>query len=325
MFPTPIKLAPANPEEVMTIGRSRYVQTGVSDGPKPMIAAASVEQLWYGIDHPEGVAIDVDGLIWCGGEDGQIYCGRLDDKSPTQVATLPGRTGGLAIDEGGNAYCADLTEPAVYRITREGQVQAVSTGTAERPTRVPNFPAFLPSGELVYTDSGVWGDNDGCIYLVSGNGETSIADTTASSFPNGLAVSPDGATLAVVESALPGVSILSIGPDGSLTNRRVAVEMPGTIPDGVAYDTEGRLLVSCWAPDSIFLVPPLGDPRLLACDPRRFAFNQPTNIAFVPGSRTVIAANIGERFLSVFEHEAEGAPLYRPHFPAPGLLAAESA
>ena len=257
--------------EDRTIEKEACVQTGVSDGAKPMIAAASVEQLWYGIDHAEGVAVDADGLIWRGGEDGQICCGRLDDMSPTQVATLPGRTAGLALDADGNAYCADLTQPAVYRITRDGQVQAVSTGTAEQPTRLPNFPAFLPSGDLAYTDSGVWGDHDGCIYVVSANGETSIADTTASRFPNGLAVSPDGATLAVVESAFPGASILSIGPAGSLSSRRVAVEMPGTIPDGVAYDTEGRLLVSCWA------------------------------------------------------HETEGAPLYRPHFPAPELLAVESA
>jgi gluconolactonase len=208
-----------------------------------------------------------------------------------------------------------MTGRAIYRVSADGAVATISTGTVERPASVPNYPAFLPSGQLAYTDSGDWGSDNGCIYVVSLGGETVVADVSAGRFPNGLAVSPDGSGLAVVESLLPGVSVLAIGEDGSLHDRRVAVEMPGTIPDGVAYDEEGGLLVSCWAPDAVFLVEPGRDPMPLVYDERRFMLNQPTNIAFVPGTSTVIAANIGERFLSVFEHDKEGAAMPRPHFP----------
>jgi gluconolactonase len=288
--------------------------TGTAEEPRDsLIPLESIRLIWHGVDHPEGLALDVDGTLWCGGEDGQIYRGRFDGE-PEQIAKLPGRTLGFALDGEGNAYCADMTEPGIYRIDRAGAVATVSTGTVEQPARVPNHPAFLPSGHLVYTDSGEWDGADGCLFVVQPDGTTRVADRSACNFPNGLAVSPARDTLAVVESTLPGVSFLSISDDGSLGDRRVAVELPGTIPDGVAFDARGRLLVSCWTPDAILLVTPEGAVMTLASDPRRFMLNQPTNIAFVPDSSTIIAANIGERFLSVFEHDTTGAELPRPDF-----------
>jgi gluconolactonase len=288
--------------------------------PEPLVPVEAITIVWTGVDHPEGLAVDVDGTIWCGGEEGQIYRGTLDG-TPEQIALLPGRTLGFALDADGNAYCADMTGPGIYRIDRDGAVSTVSTGTADKPTRLPNHPAFLPSGQLVYTDSGEWGASDGCLFAVQPGGETTLVDTTACRFPNGLAVAPDGRALAVVESTLPGVSLLELEADGSLGERRVLIELPGTIPDGVAYDDAGRLLVSCWAPDAVFLVGAGCEPVLLVHDPQRFSLNQPTNIAFVPGTSTVIAANIGERFLSVFEHDTAGADLPRPRFPSTPPLA----
>jgi gluconolactonase len=286
-------------------------------GGKPLLPLDAVTLIWQGVDHPEGVAVDVDGTIWCGGEDGQVYRGHRDE-DPVQVAELPGRTLGFALDAEGNAYCADMSGPGIYRIDKEsGTVATISTGAADWPVRVPNHPAFLPDGRLLYTDSGDWDAADGCIFGVEPDGRTTVVDETARRFPNGLAVAPDGRTVAVVESTLPGVSFLTIANDGSVGGRRVAVELPGTIPDGIAFDERGRMLVSCWAPDAVFLVSRDGEPTCLVADPRRFVLNQPTNIAFIPGSATVVAANIGERFLSVFEHESKGASLPRPAFRAP--------
>jgi gluconolactonase len=270
--------------------------------------------VWAGIDHAEGLAVAPDGTVWCGGEAGQVYVGRLDGE-PRHVATLPGRTLGFCLDAAGNAFCADMDGPGIYRITPEGRVDLVSNGIPDEPARVPNHPAFLHSGHLLYTDSGDWGKANGRIYSVAPDGTTSVADESACRFPNGLAVSPDGGLLAVVESTLPGVSVLSIGPGGELGARRVLVEMPDTVPDGVAYDAAGRLLISCWAPDAVYLLEARGEFRLLAHDPLRFVLNQPTNIAFVPGTRRLVAANIGERFLSILEHDTLGAEVARPDFP----------
>jgi len=269
---------------------------------EPLIPAAAVEPVWFGlVDHVEDIAFEEDGTAWCGGEEGQIYRGHLDGE-PEIVARTPGRTYGFALGPDGSCYCADVAEPGIYRIDSGGEVERISAGTDGRPALLPNDLAFLPSGELLFSDSGNWAGNDGCIYAIAGDGSTRVVDTTCAAYPNGLAVSPDGGEVAIVESTLPGVSVLDLGADGSLTNRRVLVRMPGTVPDGLLYDREGRLLISCWAPDAVFRLEADGDLTVVVHDPLRVVLNQPTNIAFVPGTNRLVAANIGDRYLSVTEY-----------------------
>ena len=269
---------------------------------EPLIPAAAVEPVWFGlVDHAEDLAFDEHGMVWCGGEEGQVYRGRLEGE-PEIVARTPGRTYGFALGPDGACYCADVADPGIYRIDSEGEVERVSAGTADRPALLPNDLAFLPSGELLFSDSGNWGGNDGCIYAVGPDGSTRVVDTTCAAYPNGLCVSPDGSAIAVVESTLPGVSVLSLGADGSLSGRRVLVELPGTVPDGLLYDDEGRLLISFWSPDAVLRVEADGKLTTVVHDPLRVVLNQPTNIAFLPGTNRLVAANIGDRYLSVFEY-----------------------
>ena len=268
----------------------------------PLIPVEAVEPVWFGlVDHVEDLAFEEDGTVWCGGEEGQVYRGRLDGE-PEIVARTPGRTYGFALGPDGACYCADVADPGIYRIDSEGEVERVSAGTADRPALLPNDLAFLPSGELLFSDSGNWGGDDGCIYAVGPDGSTRVVDTTCAAYPNGLCVSPDGSEVAVVESTLPGISVLSLGADGSLSDRRVLVELPGTVPDGLLYDNEGRLLISFWSPDAVLRLEADGELTTVVNDPLRVALNQPTNIAFVPGTNRLVAANIGDRYLSVFEY-----------------------
>ena len=282
------------------------------------VSNEAIDLLWHGVDHTEGLAIDVDSAVWCGGEEGQIYRAPLAAKLK-QIAEVPGRPLGFALDGSGDAYCCVfLGDNGLYRITKDGQVELLSVGTPGRAVHTPNFPAFLPTGQLLFTDSGDWGDASGCIYALDGDGGTSVVDESCAEFPNALAVSPDSVTLAVVESTLPGVSLLTIGSDGSLSDRRTYCKLPGTIPDGVAWGRDGQLLISCWAPDAIYSFD--GDRvSTVARDDTRFVLNQPTNIAFVPGTSRLVAANIGDRFLSALDVGFVGADLHRPRFTPPGL------
>ena len=69
------------------------------------------------------------------------------------------------------------------------------------------------------------------------------------------------------------------------------------------------MLVACWAPDAVYLVEE-GRLEPLVHDPQRVSLNSPTNTAC---THRVVCANLGERFLSAFEHDAAGAAV-----PAPG-------
>jgi sugar lactone lactonase YvrE len=60
-------------------------------------------------------------------------------------------------------------------------------------------------------------------------------------FPNGMVVTPDGATLVVAESMAGRLTAFDIADDGSLTGRRVWAE--GLAPDGIAIDPGGGIWV----------------------------------------------------------------------------------
>ncbi|MGW9030596.1 SMP-30/gluconolactonase/LRE family protein [Streptomyces sp. NPDC055722] len=78
----------------------------------------------------------------------------------------------------------------------------------------------------------------GLIVLVTPEGNVNqIADDLA--FPNGMAISPDGATLIVAESYANRLTAYDIGSHGSLGNRRVWAETPDDHPDGICMDAEG--------------------------------------------------------------------------------------
>ncbi len=66
-----------------------------------------------------------------------------------------------------------------------------------------------------------------------------VADGLA--FPNGMVVTPDNDTLIVAESFARRLTAFDIGPDGSLSNRRVWADVTG---DGICLDAEGAVWTS---------------------------------------------------------------------------------
>jgi sugar lactone lactonase YvrE len=60
-------------------------------------------------------------------------------------------------------------------------------------------------------------------------------------FPNGMAVTADGATLIVAESYDHCLTAFDIHDDGTLGNRRVWADLGDAAPDGICIDTEGAV------------------------------------------------------------------------------------
>jgi len=86
------------------------------------------------------------------------------------------------------------------------------------------------------------GEAPGFIALITPDGVVRrVAEGIA--FPNGMAVTPDNSTLIVSESFAGTLTAFDIGPDGSLSNRRVWAALPG---DGIVLDTEGAVWTPGW-------------------------------------------------------------------------------
>lgn len=80
----------------------------------------------------------------------------------------------------------------------------------------------------------------GTIVVVTQDGAVrQVADGLA--FPNGMAVTPDSATLIVAESYGERLTAFAIAADGGLSNRRTWAETPRGHPDGICLDAEGAV------------------------------------------------------------------------------------
>ena len=84
------------------------------------------------------------------------------------------------------------------------------------------------------------GEAPGFIALITPDGQVRRT-VEGLAFPNGMAVTPDDSTLIVSESFAGTLTAFDIGPDGSLSNRRVWAPLPG---DGIVLDSEGAV----WTP-----------------------------------------------------------------------------
>ena len=68
------------------------------------------------LSHPEGVAVDAEGNIWCGGDQGQIYRITADGLHRDLVATTGGFCLGMAFDSHGDLFVCDLKYAAVFKL-----------------------------------------------------------------------------------------------------------------------------------------------------------------------------------------------------------------
>lgn len=266
-----------------------------------------------GLDHPEGVAWWPDGRVIAGGEDGQVYEVELDG-TVRERATTGGFLYGVTLDGDGAVYACDFGNAAVARVDRDGDVTTYSTGTEDRPMRVPNFTAFDDEGNLFVTDSGEWGQDDGLLYRIAPGGGTQVWCEAVPRFPNGCCLSLDGGSLLVVESRGRAVVRLPIEDDGSAGPPEPLVDLGGSQPDGIALGEDGSMFVGCYRPDRIYRISPDGrDVRVLAEDPDGVVLNQPANIAFVgPALDRLAVSSLGGWDLVVAEVGVAGARLRYP-------------
>jgi len=136
--------------------------------------------------------------------------------------------------DGSRVPHADLS-----RISPHGWSELTVDGRGNVYANSINFD-FADFGDVISS-----GRATGKIALVTPDGEArEIAGELA--FPNGMVVTPDGATLIVAESFARRLTAFDVGADGGLSNRRVWAPVTG---DGICIDAEGAVWCSDVGPD----------------------------------------------------------------------------
>ncbi len=266
------------------------------------------------LDHAEGIAWGLDGYVYAGGEAGQVYRVDIEKRDATQFADTGGFVLGMALDASNNIYACDAGNHCVQKITPGGVVSTYSTGAPGELLTTPNYPAFDAQGNLYVCDSGDWKGDNGRIFKIAPGGKAAVWDRSLKEFPNGLCIGPTGDYLYVAMSlGPPRVARIKIEADGSAGRAETVVELPMTVPDGVAFDTDGNLYSSMYRPDRIYRLTPSGKLDVLAEDFEGTLIAAPTNIAFCGRDRDILlSTNLGRWHLSRYEAGATGLSLQYP-------------
>jgi gluconolactonase len=263
-----------------------------------------IEILVDGLDHPEGVCWDpTRGVLWAGGEAGQVYRVDMVERSSEEFTRAPGFLLGLAVDGRGRLVLCCRDEGSLC-VLDDGRVQTLRAGFA-----FPNYPAFAPDGTLYVSDSGRWGAGEGRVFRLSPAGELELFSRSLINFPNGCAVTPDACWLWIVESYRPTVNRIDLRT-GEVEE---VTRLEGTVPDGVAFTSAGGIVVSCYRPDRIVHLDRDGRTEIVAEDPQGTLLAAPTNLAFAgPNLEQLVCANLGRWHLALVESGLRGAPLHYP-------------
>lgn len=265
-----------------------------------------------GLDHPECVAVHPDGSVWAGGEAGQIYKITADGKTIAEVANTGGFVLGIAFSPDCTwlAVC-DLKNKCVWKLDLTSyKLEKFATGAGSVSLSIPNYVVFDKTGKLYVSDSGNFRQVNGKIFCFDENGNGSIWHNGPFNFANGMALSKNSNYLYVVCTWLPGVERIKINADGSAGERSVFVIIPETCPDGIAFDSEENLYISCYAPNKIYKVSKQQEIGILTDDWEAHTLSNPTNIAFGgKDMKQLFAANLGRWHISQMEMGIAGLPL----------------
>ena len=263
-----------------------------------------------GLDHCECVAAHPDGSLWAGGEAGQIYRISPDGSELEEVANTGGFILGIAFSPGAEwlAIC-DLKHKCVWRMDMDTfKLSSIMSEVEGHQLSIPNYIVFDNDGGFFLSDSGAFREVNGLIAYRTPDGKSRIWDRGPFNFANGLALYDNW--LYIVTSFMPGVERVQIKPDGTAGAREVFCTLPETVPDGVAFDVDGNLYVSCYAPNRIYKIAPDRTSTVWIDDWEAHTLSNPTNIAF--GGQDLdqlFTSNLGRWHITKIEAGVEGMPL----------------
>jgi len=169
----------------------------------------NVERIGEGICNGlESIAIDNDGFIYSGMDNGQIIRFSPDGLNHEVVAQTNGRPLGVQFNLDGNLLVCDAYE-GLLSIDMDGNIDTLSTGHDGKPFKFTNDLDILPDGIIYFSDASHkyslanrlddYGQSNG--RLLAYNPYTDSTNLVLDSlyFANGIAISPDISFLLVSE------------------------------------------------------------------------------------------------------------------------------
>lgn len=254
VFPVSIRPAAWNPPPAPSLA-GQYQQNS---------KLASTRRLPLGDGHgPEDVALDSEGRIYAGFEDGRIVQLQADGTQPKVFADTKGRPLGLSFDPTGNLIVADAIK-GLLEINNAGQISVLSQEADGKVYGCLNDLDVAADGTIYFTEASnrfpmSQFTND--LLEHQPNGRLLVFDRTTRQaktilpdlyFANGVAISHDQTFLLVVETGLYRVRRVWLSGAKAGQNDVFIDNLPG-FPDGISSNGKDKFWLSLVTPrDEIF-------------------------------------------------------------------------
>jgi len=234
---------------------------------------------------PEDVALDSEGRIYTGLDDGRIIRLHADGTGPETFSNTHGRPLGLAFDSDGNLIVADAIK-GLLSVARDGSVIVLTTAAEGVPFGCTNDLDVAADGTVYFTDA------SSKFHLTNftedilehgGNGRFLAYDpkskTTRTllgnlSFANGVAVSPDQSFAVVVETGAYRIHRVWLSGAKRGQTELFIDNLPG-FPDGISSNGKDKFWLALVAPRDAVLDKLLPHPSLRKVVARLPKFLQP--------------------------------------------------
>jgi sugar lactone lactonase YvrE len=217
-----------------------------------------------GLTFPEGARWH-DGALWLSDMHGHRVLRVGADGAQQVVAEVPECPSGLGFMPDGQLLIVSMHDRRLLRVGSDGVVVEHADLSGLAPWHLNDLAVDSTGRAYV----GNFGDDSAppdppaptVLIAVEPTGEARVVADDLH-FPNGIALTPDGATLVVAETrAVPGrLTAFAVAPNGDLSGRRTLIEFgPGELPDGIALDRDGRIWVAMPFSGEVVRVTPDGN------------------------------------------------------------------
>jgi sugar lactone lactonase YvrE len=224
---------------------------------------------------PRSITTLVDGIAFGEGprwHDGALYLSDIHADRVLRVnpgggydvvAHFEGPTSGLGWLPDGRMLVVSMIDRRVLRREPDGrfvvhaELADIATWHANDMVVAANGTAYVGNFGFPIHPPGT--PCTAAIARIAPDGTTSVA-AEEFWFPNGMVITPDGATMIVAESGTRILTALAIAADGSLVDRRLWSALPqGALPDGICLDADGAIWVASPASHEVLRMREGGD------------------------------------------------------------------
>lgn len=237
----------------------------------------------------------------------------------TQVAEYDGEPNGMKFIDAHTLLVTDYKNGLMRVDVRTGHVTPHLQRRNTESFKGVNDLVLDAEGNIYFTDQGQSGlhDPSGRLYRLRPNGQLDLLLSNVPS-PNGVALSPDGRLLYLAVTRGNCIWRVPLLPDGSVAKVSQFFTSYGPSgPDGLAVDTQGRLLVANPGLGYVWVLNQCAEPVMVLRGP---AGASTTNIAFGgPGRATLFVTDSTHGNVLKLVLDTPGVALHRG--PLPGQQA----